>query len=200
MRNTLRGIGAQCNWPLKEAFRLSACTFCWGKRHRSKQKTPPAISKKVERIRSKSFATSRVDTRRSGWFKHLKSGAIKPESDERPISALPGRHGPFRGARMRNQIFHRSPSASGYGATPVGIGKAHHDLVREGAVGHGQRHGVEVIVRWRRALRRAGIGYHKAVAGLTTPAELKRLVERLVDTPESSDAALPSRQQYSAKA
>lgn len=32
----------------------------------------------------------------------------------------------------------------------------------------------------KEALRRAGIGYHEVVAGETTPAELKRLVEKLV--------------------
>ena len=32
----------------------------------------------------------------------------------------------------------------------------------------------------KEALRKAGIGYHEVVAGHTTPAELKRLVERLV--------------------
>jgi len=32
----------------------------------------------------------------------------------------------------------------------------------------------------KEALRRAGIGYHEVVAGVTTPAELKRLVEKLV--------------------
>ncbi|MES2903370.1 MAG: hypothetical protein V4696_04215 [Pseudomonadota bacterium] len=32
----------------------------------------------------------------------------------------------------------------------------------------------------KEALRRAGIGYHEVVAGVTTRAELKRLVERLV--------------------
>jgi hypothetical protein len=32
----------------------------------------------------------------------------------------------------------------------------------------------------REALRKAGIGYHEVVAGHTTPAELKRLVEKLV--------------------
>ena len=37
----------------------------------------------------------------------------------------------------------------------------------------------------KEALRRAGIGYHEVVAGHTTPAELRRLVERLVDTPEA---------------
>ena len=32
----------------------------------------------------------------------------------------------------------------------------------------------------KEALRRAGIGYHEVVAGQTTPAELRRLVEKLV--------------------
>ena len=39
----------------------------------------------------------------------------------------------------------------------------------------------------KEALRRAGIGYHEVVAGQTTPAELRRLVEKLVEklgTPE----------------
>lgn len=35
----------------------------------------------------------------------------------------------------------------------------------------------------KEALRRAGIGYHEVVAGHTTPGELRRLVERLVDKP-----------------
>jgi len=35
----------------------------------------------------------------------------------------------------------------------------------------------------REALRRAGVGYHEVVAGHTTPAELRRLVEKLVDRP-----------------
>lgn len=33
----------------------------------------------------------------------------------------------------------------------------------------------------KEALRRAGIGYHEVVAGQTTPAELRRLVEKLVE-------------------
>src|SRR5436190_10581874 len=37
----------------------------------------------------------------------------------------------------------------------------------------------------KEALRRAGIGYHEVVAGHTTPAELRRLVERLVDRPKA---------------
>jgi hypothetical protein len=35
----------------------------------------------------------------------------------------------------------------------------------------------------KEALRRAGIGYHEVVAGYTTPSELRRLVEKLVDKP-----------------
>ncbi len=37
----------------------------------------------------------------------------------------------------------------------------------------------------KEALRRAGIGYHEVVAGHTTPAELRQLVERLVGTSEA---------------
>ncbi len=36
----------------------------------------------------------------------------------------------------------------------------------------------------KEALRRAGIGYHEVVAGHTTPSELRRLVEKLVDRPK----------------
>jgi hypothetical protein len=35
----------------------------------------------------------------------------------------------------------------------------------------------------KEALRRAGIGYHAVVAGDTTPSELRRLVEKLVEKP-----------------
>ncbi len=38
----------------------------------------------------------------------------------------------------------------------------------------------------REALRRAGIGYHEVLAGQTTPTELRRLVEQLVDRPKAS--------------
>ena len=41
----------------------------------------------------------------------------------------------------------------------------------------------------KEALRKAGIGYHEIVAGHTTPAELKRLIEKLVPAPGSSAAA-----------
>lgn len=39
----------------------------------------------------------------------------------------------------------------------------------------------------KEALRRAGIGYHEVVAGHTTPSELRRLIERLVDRPTSAN-------------
>jgi Protein of unknown function (DUF2726) len=35
----------------------------------------------------------------------------------------------------------------------------------------------------KEALRRAGIGYHEVVAGHTTPSDLRRLIEKLVDKP-----------------
>lgn len=38
----------------------------------------------------------------------------------------------------------------------------------------------------KEALRRAGIGYHEVVAGHTTPSELRRLVEKLVDKPRAA--------------
>ena len=38
----------------------------------------------------------------------------------------------------------------------------------------------------KEALRRAGIGYHEVVAGHTTPSELRRLVQRLVDKPTAA--------------
>ena len=34
----------------------------------------------------------------------------------------------------------------------------------------------------KKALRKAGVGYHELVAGQTKPKELRRLVERLVST------------------
>lgn len=41
----------------------------------------------------------------------------------------------------------------------------------------------------KEALRKAGIGYHEVVAGHTTPAELKRLIEKLVPEAEGEKAA-----------
>ncbi|MGE0423451.1 MAG: DUF2726 domain-containing protein [Reyranellaceae bacterium] len=37
----------------------------------------------------------------------------------------------------------------------------------------------------KEALRRAGIGYHEVVAGHTTPADLRQLIEKLVDRPDA---------------
>ena len=50
----------------------------------------------------------------------------------------------------------------------------------------------------KEALRRAGIGYHEVVAGHTTPSDLRRLCEKLVDKPVAAqslpepDSALPA--------
>jgi hypothetical protein len=44
----------------------------------------------------------------------------------------------------------------------------------------------------KEALRRAGIGYHEVVAGHTTPADLRRLVEKLVPRPAAAEQ--PQRQ------
>jgi len=41
----------------------------------------------------------------------------------------------------------------------------------------------------KEALRKAGIGYHEVVAGHTTPAELKRLIEKLVPPAKGAKAA-----------
>ena len=38
----------------------------------------------------------------------------------------------------------------------------------------------------KEALRRAGVGYHEVVAGRTTPFDLRRLVERLVERPTAA--------------
>ncbi len=37
----------------------------------------------------------------------------------------------------------------------------------------------------KEALRRAGIGYHEVISGHTTPADLRRLIEKIVERPES---------------
>ena len=49
----------------------------------------------------------------------------------------------------------------------------------------------------KEALRRAGIGYHEVVAGHTTPADLKRLVEKLVDVPSELSAYMPPQERSS---
>lgn len=43
----------------------------------------------------------------------------------------------------------------------------------------------------KEALRRAGISYHEVIAGQTTPAELRRLVEKLVSRLAKPGAAVP---------
>jgi len=53
-------------------------------------------------------------------------------------------------------------------------GKAHH-----------QRSAAARDAVKKEALRRAGIGYHEVVAGHTTPSDLRRLVEKLVDRPQA---------------
>lgn len=40
----------------------------------------------------------------------------------------------------------------------------------------------------KEALRKAAVGYHEIVAGHTTPAELRRLIEKLVPAPQVVDA------------
>ena len=43
----------------------------------------------------------------------------------------------------------------------------------------------------KEALRRAGIGYHEVLAGVTTPSELRRLVEKLVPRPRAALSGPP---------
>ena len=57
-----------------------------------------------------------------------------------------------------------------------------HALEYQGG-GHYQGTAAARDVVKKEALRRAGIGYHEVVAGHTTPSELRRLVEKLVDRP-----------------
>lgn len=53
-------------------------------------------------------------------------------------------------------------------------------------VGHHQGTAAARDAVKKEALRRAGIGYHEIIAGQTTPAELRRLVEKLVDKPQGT--------------
>jgi hypothetical protein len=46
--------------------------------------------------------------------------------------------------------------------------------------GHHQRDAAARDAVKKEALRRAGVGYHEVVAGQTTPADLKRLVQKLI--------------------
>jgi len=52
--------------------------------------------------------------------------------------------------------------------------------------GHHQKAAAARDAVKKEALRRAGIGYHEVMAGHTTPSELRRLVERLVDKPKAA--------------
>jgi hypothetical protein len=55
-----------------------------------------------------------------------------------------------------------------------------HAIAYQGAAHHQAAAAARDAVK-KEALRRAGIGYHEVVAGHTTPSELRRLVEKLVD-------------------
>jgi len=55
-----------------------------------------------------------------------------------------------------------------------------HAIEYQGAAHHQAAAAARDAVK-KEALRRAGIGYHEVVAGHTTPSELRRLVEKLVD-------------------
>ncbi len=57
--------------------------------------------------------------------------------------------------------------------------RVRHAIEYQGA-GHHQGSAAARDAVKKEALRKAGIGYHEVVAGHTTPAELKRLIEKLV--------------------
>jgi hypothetical protein len=66
--------------------------------------------------------------------------------------------------------------------------RARHALEYQGT-GHHQGTAAARDAVKKEALRKAGIGYHEVVAGQTTPADLKRLVEKLVPAVEGERAA-----------
>jgi hypothetical protein len=66
--------------------------------------------------------------------------------------------------------------------------RARHALEYQGT-GHHQGTAAARDAVKKEALRKAGIGYHEVVAGHTTPAELRRLVEKLVPAAEGARAA-----------
>jgi hypothetical protein len=66
--------------------------------------------------------------------------------------------------------------------------RVRHALEYQGS-GHHQGSAAARDAVKKEALRKAEIGYHEVVAGHTTPAELKRLVEKLVPAAESERAA-----------
>jgi hypothetical protein len=60
--------------------------------------------------------------------------------------------------------------------------KPRHAIEYHGAAHHQGSAAARDAVK-KEALRRAGIGYHEVLAGRTTPSELRRLVEKLIDKP-----------------
>jgi hypothetical protein len=66
--------------------------------------------------------------------------------------------------------------------------RVHHALEYQGS-GHHQGSAAARDAIKKEALRKARIGYHEIVAGQTTPAELKRLIEKLVPEMEPADPA-----------
>ena len=65
--------------------------------------------------------------------------------------------------------------------------RVRHALEYQGS-GHHQGSAAARDAVKKEALRKAGVGYHEVVAGHTTPAELKRLVEKLVPAAEAVGA------------
>jgi hypothetical protein len=62
-----------------------------------------------------------------------------------------------------------------------------HAIEYQGAAHHQTSAAARDAVK-KEALRRAGIGYHEVVAGHTTPSDLRRLVERLMDESKAVDS------------
>jgi hypothetical protein len=62
-----------------------------------------------------------------------------------------------------------------------------HAIEYQGAAHHQGTAAARDAVK-KEALRRAGIGYYEVTAGQTTPAELRRLVEKLVEKPVTPPA------------
>jgi hypothetical protein len=63
--------------------------------------------------------------------------------------------------------------------------KPRHAIEYHGAAHHQGSAAARDAVK-KEALRRAGIGYHEVLAGHTTPSELRRLVEKLIDKPTAA--------------
>lgn len=70
-----------------------------------------------------------------------------------------------------------------------------HAIEYQGAAHHQGTAAARDAVK-KEALRRAGIGYHEVVAGHTTPAELRRLVEKLVQSPGAGEAEADWRKRW----